>query len=54
MEVVASHNVSRSTAYRRVEEPDVTACASAIRRRALHRAVGLRARRITWVRSMTS
>ncbi|MGO9470402.1 MAG: hypothetical protein ACLQVF_40420 [Isosphaeraceae bacterium] len=39
--------MARSTAYRWAEEPEVKACANAIRRRTLDRAVGLLSRRVT-------
>jgi len=41
------NNVSRSTAYRWAEEPEVKACANAIRRRAHDRAVALLSRHVT-------
>ncbi|MGO9463477.1 MAG: hypothetical protein ACLQVF_04850 [Isosphaeraceae bacterium] len=44
----AANNVSRATAYRWADEPEVKACANAIRRRALSRAVGQFSRRVTW------
>jgi hypothetical protein len=43
-----ANNVSKSTAYRWAEEPDVKARADVIRRRALDRAVGRLSRRVTW------
>jgi hypothetical protein len=43
-----ANSVSRSTAYRWAEEPEVKACANAIRRRALDRAVGVLSRRVSW------
>jgi hypothetical protein len=43
-----ANNVSRSTAYRWAEDAEVKACANAIRRRALNRAVGQFSRRVAW------
>jgi hypothetical protein len=43
-----ANNVARSTAYRWADEPEVKACANAVRRRALDRAVGMLSRRVTW------
>ncbi len=42
-----ANNVSRATAYRWADEPEVKACANSIRRRALDRAVGLLSSRVT-------
>jgi len=44
----AANDVSKSTAYRWSEEPEVKACANAIRRRVLDRAVGQFSRRVAW------
>ena len=41
-----ANNVSKSTAYRWADEPDVKACVTAIRRRALDRAVGQLSRHV--------
>jgi hypothetical protein len=43
-----ANNVSRATAYRWADEPEVKACANAIRRRVLDRAVGKLSRRVNW------
>ncbi len=44
----AANHVSRTTAYRWADEPEVKACVSAIRRRALNRAVGQFSGRVAW------
>jgi hypothetical protein len=38
--------VPKTTAYRWADEPEIQACANAIRRRALERGVGLLSRRV--------
>ena len=43
-----ANNVSRATAYRWADEPEVKACVNAIRRRTLDRAVGELSKRVTW------
>jgi hypothetical protein len=43
-----ANGVPKTTAYRWADEPEVQACANAIRRRALERGVGLLSRRVAW------